>query len=410
MNDAGQPQRRHAVITGASGFIGSSLLSRLKETGCRVTVLGRQRPPGLEADDVFAAWRIGDPVPESALAGADWIFHLAYDWHADTDDPAASPNLHAVRALRDAARTAGAARFVYAGSQSAAAAAPTRYGAVKQAAERLLDGERELAVRIAFVCGGSWRGPAGQLLDVMRRTPFLPAPAGPPAVQPIHVDDVAAGLIALAERGWSEKTLPALAGSERFPFGAFAAALARARLDRRVVPIPVPRALLTGLASILRGSLRDRVAGLAAMEPIESALPPGIDVRSLDDILAPDRDRQSRRALIREGRALTGRMTSTAPPADLVYRYARALRAEARSPLGLPRNRLACGLALRWREMALRETDVRDRLGYALALVEAHPESRRLLAERRRGAAPALRAVAGMAADLAFGIVGKAIR
>ncbi len=261
MTDDVRPGKRHAVVTGASGFIGSSLLTRLKESGCRVTALGRHPPPGLAANDVFIEWRIGDPVPESDLAGADWIFHLAHDWHADKDDPAASPNLRAVRDLRDAARRVGAIRFLYAGSQSATASAPTRYGAVKLAAERLLDGDREITVRIAFVCGGSWRGPAGQLLDVMRRAPFLPAPAGSPAVQPIHVDDVVAGLIALAERGWSGQTPPALASAERMSFGSFAAALARARLGRRVVPIPVPKAVLSGLAAILRGSLRERVAG-----------------------------------------------------------------------------------------------------------------------------------------------------
>lgn len=80
------PALRHAFVTGAAGFIGSTLVDRLLADGVRVTgwdnlstgqrrfLEGAQRQPGfrlVEGDNLDL------PALRAAMAGADFVFHLA---------------------------------------------------------------------------------------------------------------------------------------------------------------------------------------------------------------------------------------------------------------------------------------------------------------------------------------------
>ena len=71
----------HAVVTGASGFIGRHLVATLAGQGVRVTALHR-RPvdPSMAIDGV--TWVAADVTDKASLAaamapGADVVFHLA---------------------------------------------------------------------------------------------------------------------------------------------------------------------------------------------------------------------------------------------------------------------------------------------------------------------------------------------
>jgi len=80
------PALRHAFVTGAAGFIGSTLVDRLLADGVRVTgwdnlstgqrrfLEGAQRQPGfrlVEGDNLDL------PALRAAMAGTDFVFHLA---------------------------------------------------------------------------------------------------------------------------------------------------------------------------------------------------------------------------------------------------------------------------------------------------------------------------------------------
>jgi len=66
------------TITGATGFIGSSLTKNLLDSGHSIHILGRRRPAGLPESVGFSEWKSTneEPPPES-LAGADAVIHLA---------------------------------------------------------------------------------------------------------------------------------------------------------------------------------------------------------------------------------------------------------------------------------------------------------------------------------------------
>lgn len=121
----------HALVTGGAGFIGSHLVERLLNDGCRVTVLdnfstGRpenlsrlSRHPGLQVRDADVA---DHAAIERSFAGVDWVFHLAaladivpsiqcpLEYHRSNVDGTAS--------VLEAARKAGVRRFLYTASSS----------------------------------------------------------------------------------------------------------------------------------------------------------------------------------------------------------------------------------------------------------------------------------------------------
>lgn len=97
------------LITGASGFIGAQLVSRLRAEGRRLRLVARNPPP----DNDSSQWTSGDLSTETdwstLLEGVETVFHLAAQTSAQHSilDPEASRriNLEPVRQLIEAART-----------------------------------------------------------------------------------------------------------------------------------------------------------------------------------------------------------------------------------------------------------------------------------------------------------------
>lgn len=134
------------LVTGATGFIGRTLVQRLLEKRCRVHTLSRQRPDfGPDEGDCLAFQ--GDirdaAMLARACAGVDTVFHLAAYAHVNQQDEALlrAVNVDGTRVLLQAALAAGVRRIVFFSSALAEAPRPaelTAYGRAKQDAEALL--------------------------------------------------------------------------------------------------------------------------------------------------------------------------------------------------------------------------------------------------------------------------------
>jgi nucleoside-diphosphate-sugar epimerase len=246
--------RAKAVVSGASGFVGRSLLSHLDA-----------KPAQLHLGE--ADWL--DQVRGADYSGAT-VFHLAAKVHGSGEDTEAAfvhDNVEKTVALAHAAAEGGARRFVFlssvkvngeetAGRAFRALDAPApgdSYGRTKWQAEQALSqlGGMEVAiVRSALVYGA---GVKGNLLSLMRLADSalpLPFAALHNRRSLVHVDDLARLLVNCA-------ALPEAAG------GTFMAAhpdctstsrlvrTLRGFLGRAPRLFHVPAALLEGLAGVV---------------------------------------------------------------------------------------------------------------------------------------------------------------
>ena len=251
-------------ITGATGFLGRSVLRGLAASGAdsQPTVLCRS-DSGAPAPEVahvvrgdlenIAAW-------ESALRGVRTVVHLAARTGKASRNALFETNAEGTRRLLDACRRADVERFLLV--STIAATYPDKrvypYAASKERAEELVreSGLRHAILRPTIVLGPG--SPIGRSLCGLAGAPFLPIFGdGRARMQPVHVDDVAKALIALLGRLESDAIVEGafdLGGPEALSFEEFMCRLAR-RLkgaDARVVHVPV----------------RGLIALLAALEPV----------------------------------------------------------------------------------------------------------------------------------------------
>ena len=111
-----------AFVTGATGFIGASLVRQLLKDGMEVRALAR---PGSDRRNLaglpLEVWE-GDLLDQDSLvrglAGCDVLFHAAADYRLWTADPSAmyAINVDGTRTLLEAALRQGVSRVVYTSS------------------------------------------------------------------------------------------------------------------------------------------------------------------------------------------------------------------------------------------------------------------------------------------------------
>jgi len=249
------------AITGATGFVGSAVLSEALAQGHIVRALARRD----QAARAGVEWVRGDLGDTAALAslveGTDAVIHVA--GLTNTPDPADFDvaNVTGTANVIAAMQAAGVKRLVFVSSLSARMPALSAYGASKAKAETLMEasGLDWTTVRPPGVYG-----PRDiDYLDMFRTAKwgFVPLPPGG-ASSIIHADDLAALLVALAasnaaptkkkvyepddgrEGGWSHKEL--------------AAAIGRAVGRARVFAPHLPRAVLAAAAVADRIARGDR--------------------------------------------------------------------------------------------------------------------------------------------------------
>ena len=114
-----------ALVTGATGFVGSAVARSLLSSGRSVRVLARpgsdrRNLDGLDVEIAEGDLRDPDSI-QRAVQGAEEVYHVAADYRLWVPEPAAMDriNVEGTEALLQAAADAGVARFVYTSSVAA---------------------------------------------------------------------------------------------------------------------------------------------------------------------------------------------------------------------------------------------------------------------------------------------------
>ena len=314
-------------LTGASGYIGKAVARLATSSGWRVVAIGRH--PVEEAEE----WRLANlqcPPSEGLLDGLDAVIHLA----SNTEGGGGASSKSEIAFARELARqTAQAAiPLVFASSQASAASAPSEYGRTKYAIEEQIRPLGAVVVRPGMVIGGQEAGLFGSLVGLVRGLPVIPDLLPRPVVQPIHVDDLAAVLLALCKRKECAGRVLTAAG-DPIAFVDLLTGIARYRLRVRRVQLPIPLRLvrvLLVLASPQGGSRwssarLDSLVRLPVFDSKRDLKSLGITLRTVENAL--DRRGRGVRDLLIEGYALARAVTGAKPPFAMLRRYAYLLQA-----------------------------------------------------------------------------------
>lgn len=245
-----------AALTGASGFIGGSVLKALLQAGWQVRALARRPQPAAEPGAEFIQGSLANGAALRRLcAGAEVLVHCAGQVRGRRYADFAAVNVAGTRQLLQAAGAAGVSRLV--GISSLAAREPqlSHYAASKREGEALMAEAQSIAERCILRPPAVY-GPRDTelrpLLRLMARgIAPVPAPRGA-RFSLLHVEDLAAAIARLAAGGVSAAPGSVFELHDGHPGGydwpALTAAVARLR-GGPVRALHLPAALLRAVAA-----------------------------------------------------------------------------------------------------------------------------------------------------------------
>ncbi|HTQ67966.1 MAG TPA: NAD(P)H-binding protein [Solirubrobacteraceae bacterium] len=258
------------LLTGATGLVGSTLLTRLLAEGTEVRCLVRD-PRRLGAQRVRVQIALGDltdpPSFRNALRGVQTVVHLAASIR---DQPRGSiEELTGIATWRmvEAAERQGVESFVFFSALGASTHNRARTLRAKALAEQAV---REAGLRSVVIAPSIVYAPGDPWLTLLERLawlPLMPVPgSGRAAYQPIWAEDVAACVSAvLAEPSPAPRTRLELAGPETLSLNDMIRIVLRSLARKRpLLHVPTPL--------VSRGlKLLERLAGPGAFATWDEA-------------------------------------------------------------------------------------------------------------------------------------------
>lgn len=269
-----------ALVTGATGFVGSDIARTLLRLGHDVTIFHRKssKLDILDGDDAKMAHAIGDLTDRAsciaAAKGHDAVFHVAGDVdQGDTDtERQYRINVLGTRNMCEAALEAGARRFIHTSSVSAIGypdhggmcdeASPFNFGPLgltymetKNQAEQVVQEFIQRGLDAVIVNPATVYGPGDRkslMADGIRRIARGQLPLVPSGgMNVVYVEDVTqCHLLAWKKGRTGERYIAGGENMSYFDYASRIAALAKARVPLTTIPGPVA----VGGARLLRAA------------------------------------------------------------------------------------------------------------------------------------------------------------
>jgi nucleoside-diphosphate-sugar epimerase len=191
----------NVLLTGASGFIGGHVLEALVRAGHGVVCVSRSVPARQPAACRWLKLDMATAHPEewrAALAGVDAVVNAAGIFKETRNASFEAVHVRGPCRLFDACAAARIGIVIQVSALGADEAAETAYHASKYAADKhLLCLPLDAAVVMPSLVFGT-DGASARLFLGLAALPVVPLPAGgQQMIQPVHVDDAAAAIVAL---------------------------------------------------------------------------------------------------------------------------------------------------------------------------------------------------------------------
>lgn len=302
------------VLTGATGFVGRRVLHQLAAAAAPTVHAIARHPESLATSpDWRPEWRalacdIGrETIPPGTLSRGSVVLHLAAATGKASPREMRNVNVEGTRRLLQAAKEAGVAHFIFVSSIAASFRDQRwyHYAHAKREAEALVAAS---GIPCSIVRPTMIFGPGSPIEAALFGLATGGAPivlgSGEVAVQPLHVDDLAVFLVALAADAPAGAAPMEIGGGEQMSMRAL---LARMRAAR-ALPSRTPRSIPLGLIRSVLGAVEPIVGtalpvsagqlasfvndATAAPHPVVARLMPAL--RGVDAMLeAHEHDRET---------------------------------------------------------------------------------------------------------------------
>ena len=247
------------LVTGGAGVLGQRLVQGLLERGEQVRVLDR---PGTRLADPRVDLRHGDVTDPVSLRGVfdrvKIVFHLAAVLIASEPVIFDRVNVGGTRNVLNAARAAGVNHFVFVSSASVVYPKTTAYSRSKREGERIVREQTGLnwtIVRPTLAYNEHGGEEFRMFLEYLRKYPVVPfVGPGKALKNPVHVDDLIHGFLAVAGNPKAYGKTYALTGGEEITIWDLAKLMLKHHGISKPM-MPLPASLCAGLARILERTL-----------------------------------------------------------------------------------------------------------------------------------------------------------
>jgi nucleoside-diphosphate-sugar epimerase len=262
------------AITGAGGFLGSTLIEYFAKKNWNV--IGLVRQPGQQkkkhANVTYKKYDITRPLDKDVFQGVDYVVHAAYIKFDKANPDALDTNLDGAKRLVKATRASKVKRTIFISTMSAHEDAFSVYGKQKLATEKLFDSPKETILKPGLIIGNG--GIVKQMSDFMKSKHMVPLIAGGrQPLQIVAVQDLVRVIDAVFEK--DAAGIYVVATPKVYSYKQFYQALAK-RLNLKILYVPVPYWTLQSafqVAAVLRlplGVGEDNLKGLKALRVMES--------------------------------------------------------------------------------------------------------------------------------------------
>ena len=245
----------HALVAGATGFVGGALVRRLLDDGAdvRALVRDRHRPRGLPTGHARLQLHEGDVLAPASMQGAgagiDVAYYLVHSMGRGGGGDFEVRERRAAEAFAQMCSDAGVSRVIYLGGLGAKPG--SKHLRSRQATARTLS---ERGPALTYFRAGMVVGPGSESYRTLRhlvaRLPVMIAPRWlSTPTQPIDIDDVVAYLAAAPAVAASAGREVQIGSPDVLAYGAMLdrMAIALGRRPRPKVPVPLLTPWLSSL-------------------------------------------------------------------------------------------------------------------------------------------------------------------
>lgn len=248
------------LVTGATGFVGSHLVKRMRQEGQKVRAVVRTPAKAQALKDLGVEVVPGDISDlaslEAAAHGCERVIHLVGIIQEGRGFTFRSVHVEGTRNILDAGKKAGVRHFMYQSALGTRPNAKSRYHQTKWEAEELV---RRCGIHFTILRPSLIYGPGDlftiRLAEMIKLSPVLPViGSGRSKIQPIFIDDVVSCIAKIVTSDSFLNETYEIGGPEELTYEEVTKAIAAALGVKRPV-VHMPLFFMRGMAMVAEAVL-----------------------------------------------------------------------------------------------------------------------------------------------------------